>query len=362
MLPRRTLLASSTALLATGARAQAPVTQGLATLTQVATFEQQVTGVAVTPDGRMFVNFPRWEEDVAISVGELKDGRVSPYPNADWNAWRNTHPLSPGDHFICVQSVFSDGRGNLWVLDAAAPGNEFNLDGGPKLVRVDLKTDRVAQVIRFDRAAIPQGSYLNDVRISPDGAHAYLTDSGVKGALLTVDLKSGRARRLLDGHPSTQVEPDVQVHTDSQPLQRPDGRGPMFSADGIAMTATHLYWQALTGRTLYRLPLGLMNAPPADLGARVERVGTTCVADGLWIDGKGRFWVTSPEDDSVKQRMPDGTLRIVVQDKRLRWPDTMAEGADGTLYVTSSHIQDMAQWHDKGSTRTEPYALWKFTV
>jgi len=360
MLPHPTPITASAAALAPAAHEQS-LLQG-ATLTQVATFEQQVTGVAVTPDGRIFVNFPRWEEDVAISVGELKDGRVTPYPNAEWNAWRNAKPLSRGDHLICVQSVFSDGRGNLWILDPAAPGNEFNLDGGPKLVRVDLKTDQVAQVVLFDRTAVPQGSYLNDVRISPDGAHAYITDSGIRGALIVVELESGRASRLLDGDASTQVEPDVQVKIDGKPLKRPDGRGPMFAADGIAMTATHLYWQALTGRTLYRLPLGLLNAPPANLATRVERVGTTCVADGLWSDAKGRFWVTSPEDNSVKHRMPDGTLRIAVQDKRLRWPDTMAEGADGSLYVTSSQIQDMAQFHDHGSTRTEPYALWKFTA
>ena len=44
-----------------------------------------------------------------------------------------------------------DPQGFLWVLDPAAPGNEFNLDGGPKLVRVDLATDQVAQVVRFGR-------------------------------------------------------------------------------------------------------------------------------------------------------------------------------------------------------------------
>ncbi|UAJ11223.1 hypothetical protein [Polymorphobacter megasporae] len=29
-------------------------------LTKVAGFDHQVTGVSVTPDGRTFVNFPRW--------------------------------------------------------------------------------------------------------------------------------------------------------------------------------------------------------------------------------------------------------------------------------------------------------------
>lgn len=58
-----------------------PARAGGPGLVQVAGFDQQVTGVAVARDGRMFVNFPRWEKDVAISVAEvMKDGRLRPYP------------------------------------------------------------------------------------------------------------------------------------------------------------------------------------------------------------------------------------------------------------------------------------------
>jgi sugar lactone lactonase YvrE len=363
-LHRRTLIALLAAVAASRAQAQgAP--DDASKLTQVATFEQQVTGIAVSPQGRIFVNFPRWEKDVEISVAEvMKDGSLKPYPNAEWNAWRNLKPLSNGDHFVCVQSVTVDPQGFLWILDPAAPGNEFNLDGGPKLVKVDLASDKVLQVIRFGRDTIPQGSYLNDVRVSPDGRWAYITDSGVRGALLVVDLLTGKPRRVLDGHPSTQVEPDVIVHADGQELRRPDNRKVKFSADGIALDrqGRFLYWQALTGKTLCRLPTNILTNPtvaPARLAAAVTKVGTTNVADGLWMDGKGNIWVTSPEEDALKLRAPDGTMQTVVQDKRLRWPDSLAEGPDGSIYVTSSHIQDMAQWHEKGSTLTEPYALWK---
>ena len=359
-LPRRTL----PALLAAAALARAqPARAQTVPLDQVAQFEQQPTGVAVTLDNRIFVNFPRWEQDVAISVAELaRDGSLKPYPDAEWNAWRNNHKLANETHFVCVQSVTVDPKGSLWVLDPAAPGNEFNLEHGPKLVQVDTFYGRVVKTILFDRTAAPQGSYLNDVRISPDGRTAYLTDSGVRGALLVVDIASGKTRRVLDGHPSTQLEPDVTVMADGKPLKRPDNRGPSFAADGIALDprGEYLYWQALTGRTLYRIPTAALARDPARAAAAVQRLGTTCVADGYWMDKKGRLWITSPEDNSVKLRRPDGTLQIVVQDDRLRWPDSMAEGPDGALYVTASHIQDMAQWHDKGATRTTPYALYRF--
>lgn len=86
---------------------------------------------------------PRWETDTAISVAELKGGKLVPYPDAGWNAWRNIKPLTPQDHFVCVQSVTCDGQGNLWVLDPAAPGLEFIIKGGPKLVKIDLRSNRV---------------------------------------------------------------------------------------------------------------------------------------------------------------------------------------------------------------------------
>ena len=48
-------------------------------LQSVATFDHQVTGVTVAPDGRIFVNFPRWTEDSPVSVAELMpDGSIKP--------------------------------------------------------------------------------------------------------------------------------------------------------------------------------------------------------------------------------------------------------------------------------------------
>ena len=75
-----------------------------AKLIEVATSRRQWTGVAVSREGRIFVNFPRWSDDVPVSVGEILElGEVIPFPNEEWNDWDPSRP--PGDHFICVQSV-----------------------------------------------------------------------------------------------------------------------------------------------------------------------------------------------------------------------------------------------------------------
>jgi sugar lactone lactonase YvrE len=357
MIARRDALVLAAAAVVRPALAQAPVPRS--ELREVATYEQQGTGVACSKDGRIFICFPRWEQDVTVSVAELKNGQLVPYPNMEWNAWRNAKPLTPKDHFICVQSVTVDPQGYLWIVDPAAPGLEFIIPEGPKLLKVDLRTDKVVQAIHFGLDAAPQGSYMNDVRVSPDGRWAYLTDSGAKGALVVVDLRSGKAKRVLDGDPRTQAQPGVNVVVNGQELRRPDGRGVQFNADSLALSndGKTVYWQPLVGKTLYSAETASLQAGHPN----VRTVGPADIADGYWIARDGRFYATSPQDNSVKLRGSDDSLQIVVQDPKLLWPDSMAEMPDGTLLVTASDIQDMAQWHAKGSTRTQPYKLFKFS-
>ena len=337
----------------------------------VARFEHQVTGVSVSEDDRIFVNFPRWTEDNAVSVAELqKDGTLRPYPDQEWNAWRNARKdeVTPNDHWVCVQSVVADGRGSLWVLDPAAPAQAHLVSGGAKLVQVDLAGDKVVRTIAFDEDAAPQGSYLNDVRFSNDGKYAYITDSGVVGAILVVDLANDKTVRLLDGHPSTQMKKGLDVKADGEVLRRPDGRGVEFSADGIELSGdgAWLYWQAIKGDTLYRIPTRVLverGLKGEDVGDAVEDYGHNGVNDGLLFDrGSNRMFLTSVQDDAIKMRDLDGGpqagVQVVVQDERLRWPDTFSQGPDGTVYVTTSHIQDSAFFKPEAPAAL-PTELWK---
>jgi sugar lactone lactonase YvrE len=374
-------LSSGTAPAQTQAQAQAASAarpehrRADAVLQQAAQFEHQVTGVTVSEQGRVFVNFPRWTEDSPVSVAEvMKDGSLRPYPDAQWNAWRNVRrdELDPATHWVCVQSVVADGRGSVWVVDPAAPAVDGIVPGGPKLVRIDLATDRVAQVIQFGQDVAIPGSYLNDVRFSKDGKYAYLTDAGQRGALVVVDLTSGKARRVLDGHPSTQPEKGVVVHTDGKPLRYPDGRPVLFAADSIALSSdgAYLYYKALTGYTLYRIQTAALTGSGLageDVSSRVQPFGRLEPTDGFWIDRRSgtnsdTLYITSIQDNAIKARNlaqgPAGTVRTVVQDPRLRWPDTFSQGPDGSLYVTTSRIQDSA-FFNRDAPLALPTQLWR---
>jgi sugar lactone lactonase YvrE len=335
-------------------------------LEQVATFDHQVTGVTVAEDGRVFVNFPRWTEDVTVSVAEvMKDGTIKPYPNDEWNIWRNLNMggVDPKTHFVSVQSVVADGRGSLWVVDPAAPNSEKIIKDGPKLVQIDLKTDQVKRVYVMAEDIAGPASYLNDIRIAPDGKFAYLTDSGIPGGLVTIDLATGKTWRVLSDDPSTRFEKDVTVMTDGKPLRRPDGRQPLFNADGIALSpdGKTLYWQALTGKTLYRIDTDALQNAGKDPSKqpKAEKVATTEPVDGLWMTKNGKLYLSSIGDNAVKSLNPDGTLKTEFADSRLRWPDTFSEGPDGTLYVTASHIMDSPWFHQTGWV-DKNFALFAF--
>ncbi len=360
-LRRRTLLtgaAAASLAAATGARAA-----GGAALELVATFTnpRQVTGVAVSRTGRIFVNFPRWEEDVAISVAEVSTGgALKPYPDAGWNAFRagDAAAAQPGQSFVCVQSVTVDAQDRLWVLDPAAPGLSFEVTGGPKLLCIDLATNTVKRVYRFGPDVAPQGSYLNDIRFTADGRRAVLTNSGAPGCLTTFDVESGVARRVLVGHPSTQFDKSVTITVSGKPLRRLDGEPAHFSADGIMLDGhdQYAYWQATTGRTMYRVPVAALfdrSLSPSQLGAQVHVAAQTFVTDGYWFSRRSGMLVTAAEDFAVRRIGADGHATTLVQDQRLLWPDSMAEGPDGAIYVTASHIPEMKAWQGPGISQTQ---------
>jgi sugar lactone lactonase YvrE len=290
------------------------------------------------PDGRIFVNFPRWSDDVPVSVAELlPDGSVRPFPDAEWSGTAR----GPDSRFVCVQSVVADREGYLWVLDSGNPRFAGVIPGAPKLLKFDVRDGRLLAKIPYAEPVIGPHSYLNDVRIDTAREVAYLTDSGA-GAIVVTDLRSASSRRLLDGHPSVKAE-EIDIVIDGTPWRQPGGGTPRVHSDGIALSpdGASLYFQALTGRTLYRIAAASLCDPtlvPDELGRKVEKVGVTGPADGIEFAPDGTLYLTSLEDNAVKRLTSGGKAAVVVRDRRLQWPDSLAVGTDGVIYVTTSRI------------------------
>lgn len=331
------------------------------------------TGVTVARNGRIFVNFPRWGDRVDYTVGEIRDGAVRAYPDARIN---RAHATDPARGFISVQSVVADDRDRLWVLDTAAPKFSVPQPGGAKLVAIDLASDRVVKTLVFPADSLRADSYVNDMRfdfsVGAQGV-AYVTDSSLsgRGALLVMDLASGKTLRRLAGHVSTSADPDFAPIVEGQPMALRDadgGRKPFtVASDGIALSAdgATLYYCALSSRRLYSVPTALLrdaSVSEADLAAAVRDLGEKGASDGLEADAQGAIYAGDYEHNAIRKRHPDGRWETLLHDPRVLWPDTLSVGPDGYLYFTANQLHRQPAFHAGRDEREKPYALLRVRI
>jgi sugar lactone lactonase YvrE len=363
-----------------GTAATMPSSQDLATDETIGALEvvhlfdgAMPTGVSVSHQGRIFVCFPKWGDDVRFTVAELRDGDLVPFPNQRWN---DNDGDSDPRALVSVQSIVVDPADRLWLLDTGSPMFKPVSQGGPKLVCVDLATDQVVQTILFEADVALPTTYLNDVRFDlrrGKAGLAFITDSSDQGpnGIIVVDLASGRSWRKLHEHPSTKAEtpPDLRMIVEGvEFLERaPDGStNPVkMGADGIAIDADggRLFYCCLASRTWWSVSVDALADPDADEAATLRNEGDKgSVGDGMETDAAGRIYVTDGEHNAIHRRLPDGAWETVVHDERLLWPDTMSVAADRHLYVTANQLYRQDKYRSGRDERRKPYALFRTPI
>jgi sugar lactone lactonase YvrE len=336
-------------------------------------YDAMPTGVSVAADGRIFINFPRWGDDTPFTVGEIRDGKVVPYPDALINKF---DPARPGETLGSVQSVVVDPVNRLWILDTAAPSFSTPVSGGAKLVAVDLATNKVAKTIVLPSSAILPTTYINDVRFDlrqGKAGVAYITDSSVRGpgAIIVVDLDSGDSWRKLSGHPSTSPDPSFIPVVEGERLAiREQGKAPApfnVASDGIAISAdgATLFYCPLSSRHLYAVPTAVLvdrSVSDAEVERAVVDLGEKGASDGLEADDKGRVYAGDYERNNIRQRQFDGEWKTIAHDPRILWPDTMSVASNGYLYFTANQLHRQAQFHEGEDLREKPYSLFRIKI
>lgn len=375
-----TLLAATIAAVSTLSFAAAPAPQDLPHETSIgqlepvfAFYDAMPTGVTVSEQGRLFVNFPQWGDNAPFSVGEIRDGKVVPYPD---QAINTPDQQAPAKHFISVQSVVADGQERLWVLDTAAPKFSAPQPGGAKLVAIDLKSNKVVKTLVFPANVILPSTYVNDMRFDfrtgKEGT-VYVTDSSVSGpgAIIVMDIATGKATRRLDGDVSTSADKRFipTVEGEAMLARGADGTAKPFgvASDGIALSpdGQTLYFSPLSSRHLYAVPTRLLrdeHVTEAQLSAAVLDMGEKGASDGLEADANGAVYASDYEHNGIRKRLADGTWQTIVHDPRAIWPDTLSIGPDGYLYFTANQLNRQAGFHGGKDLRTKPYSLFRVKI
>lgn len=362
---------------------QLPSNQQLGALEPVAYFNDAMpTGVTVSQKGRIFVNFPRWGDEVSFTVAEVREGKAIAYPDEAINQTsREDLAADDAGALVSVQSVVVDPADRLWILDTGSPMFQPTKYGGPKLVCMDLKTNQIVKKILFPQNVALPTTYLNDVRFDlrrgKEGV-AYITDSAQNGpnGIIVVDLASGESWRRLNDHPSTKAE-DLQTFlpiVEGRPfvVKEQESRSMKLAAnmgsDGIAISANGewLYYCPLASRRLYSVSTEALPNRSVDdqyVSRAVKNEGDKGGAsDGLESDAEGCIYATNYEHNSIMRRNSNGEWETIVYDPHLLWPDTLSLSYDGYLYVTANQLHRQARFHNGRDLRRKPYTLFRIKV
>jgi sugar lactone lactonase YvrE len=322
----------------------------------------QLTGVAVTDDGRQFTNYPFWSDTYRFAVTEIGQSyQETPYPDMNRNNW------SAGQDgmlkWVCVQSVVSDNKKFLWVVDPASPKMQGVYNSSNKLVKIDPATNTVIRTYPVSMAA-GAGSYINDVRIDTENNYAYMTNSQ-EGGIVVVDLSTGSARQVLQNHYSVRSDPAYTFIIDGKELKK-NGQVVKIHSDGIALTPNGewLYYKPLTDDKLYRIKTSyLRDATMTNtaLGSKVEDLGHFTATDGMIFDSEGNLYLGDMQNYRIMKITPDHKMTELIRDERLVWPDSYSI-SQGWLYISCSHIHKQPEYNEGINKRTRPYSIYRLKI
>ena len=312
-----------------------------------------ITNAAVSPSGRLFGNFPRWTDVPTPCVGEATpDGRFAPFPGGAWNEWQPGLP--PEERFVCTHGLHADRDNNLWAIDDASPHHGRMIEGGAKLVQIDLTTNRVSRIYALGNDLAPAGAVLSHMRV--DAQFLYVTDSGF-GSIVVIDRRTGRGHRTLEGASCSRADTTIVPIVHGKPMVHPDGKVPVIHLSHLELSpdGEWMYFTPLFGPMLRRVPTRYLRDPSlttADIVKHVEDVAKIPPVTGITVDAAGNLYLSALTEDGVLKLTPDRKLETVIRDERIAGPNEGSIGPDGCYYFPNS----------RATVVNRPYEVFKIAL
>lgn len=308
-----------------GAAAAGPAAEPVCELAAQSAY--QWTGLAVTPDDRIFVSYPRGANQPPFQLAELAGGQP--------------RPILEAAPFISVQSIIADEQGRLWVLDAGQDPTQSAMAAAPRLYCVDLAAEEILQTYSFPAQVILADTYLDDLRLDLGKKAVYLTDSG-HGGILVLDLNTGEAWRAL-----TDI-PEVRANIGSIYFPHTGMFTQMAHSDGLELSADRreLYFSALGGDCLYAVKTAALLDRTKTVQERREAIRWLNI-NNLPTDGMvlrdGVLYMGNLADEGLWEFELDlenskEAGRLLNFKKDFRWASAFSLAPDGTIYFITSAV------------------------
>ncbi|MDQ0064240.1 L-dopachrome tautomerase-related protein [Chryseobacterium lathyri] len=338
----------------------------------VASFATERPGnITVSEDGRVFITM----SDPSVSKYAVKEilqnGTVQNFPDTTWTVKPQQNSIKGINRTIGIQAS----KDVLWVLDIG--DNSVQPKQAPKLIGWNINTKKLHKVFILPDAVLHISSFLQDFVIDEKHQIAILADMSLGGmiypavpAFVVVNLETGYSHRVLENDKTFQAA-DEDLVINGRPLSHtyPDGEivNPHYPLNPIAIDKEMkwIYFGALGGYKIYRIPTeSLANEKLTDnqLSQHIEFYAQKPKSDGFKIDKNGKIYVTDVESSAIGIATPKD-YKILVQDKSLlSWPDGVAIGDDGYLYITTDQLQNKPWWNNGKDDSKPPYYILRMKI
>jgi len=331
------------------------------------------TGVAVSSSKRIFTTFPIQRDDQAYAVSEIVNGKERLYPNKQFQKGSFE---SPSTWFIDAQSVTVDAFDRLWVLDTGVPFRNGSketkpIPGGPKIMCFNLTDDRLVRTYVMPQSALVEKSSINDVRFNVTqgkAGTAYISDTAEAGAIIVLDLDTGKAIRRLSNSSFTRGDEKFVGSYNNKPFYVREKGKPFKSlsngANAIAVYGGKVYFSPQSSNRFHSVPQELLADPSVseqkvhDSVSLVTR--SPSYSTGAEADSQGRVYYGAPEQNAINFiNTTSGEVEVFVSSPLLKWPDSFSQGNDGYLYATSNDLPKWPKFNNGKDFRKPPYQLYK---
>lgn len=328
-----------------------------------ATVEQAAGNISFTAEGKLvYSHHPFFEPETRVVQMNPITKEIQPFPNKEWNT-----PRDKDENYLSnVLGIRNDKNGIVWMIDMAQRN-----DIKPKIVGWNTKTNLLEKIYYLNQST-NKSSQPNDMVVDTKHGAFIIADEGIgnggdgsKAAFITVDMKTGATRRLLEGHRTTLPEDNPTIidgkvlAVNEKPL--------LVGNDGITADRNFewIYYGPLNGTKIYRVKTTDLldeSLSEIELDKRIETYSEKPNNGGMSIDMDGNIYMTAVESKSVTVVLAkDKSVHTIAKDENMIWPDGVSfNEVDEYMYVSAAQVNKGAAFNNGENKATTPFYIFRF--